>query len=97
MSENKPYIRYVETADGSTTVKLEPAFWFMLEAICKAEKKTLNGLIQEVDGMHSDKFNRASALRVYAATYFMKQVTEDHGLWRGGRANSDRSISGKSA
>ena len=54
---------------GRICLKLEPEFWTMLGEICDREGVEMTTLLRGMDGgCHPD--NRASAVRVYVATYF---------------------------
>ena len=55
--------RSVRIGGHDTSVSLEDAFWGVLGEIARAEKKSLNALVAEVD--RERRGNLSSALRLY--------------------------------
>jgi predicted DNA-binding ribbon-helix-helix protein len=55
--------RSVKVSGHLTSVSLEEEFWQELKRLAKAEKLSLNGLIDKIDKQRSG--NLSSALRVY--------------------------------
>jgi predicted DNA-binding ribbon-helix-helix protein len=57
--------RSFSIAGHRTSVALEPEFWAVLEGLAQKERRSLAGLVAEIDGTRGlDPL--ASALRVYA-------------------------------
>ncbi|HQX27527.1 MAG TPA: ribbon-helix-helix domain-containing protein [Alphaproteobacteria bacterium] len=59
--------RSVKVSGHLTSVSLEEEFWQELKRLAKAEKLSLNGLIEKIDKQRSGnlQINLSSALRVY--------------------------------
>lgn len=55
--------RSVSIAGHATSVSLEDAFWTRLNAIAKARRTSLSGIIREIDETRTG--NLSSALRVF--------------------------------
>ncbi|MDR3514734.1 MAG: ribbon-helix-helix domain-containing protein [Azospirillaceae bacterium] len=53
-----------------TSIKLEPLLWDALSDIASKEKRSVNNIISEIDGLKSDAQSRTSAIRALILSYF---------------------------
>jgi predicted DNA-binding ribbon-helix-helix protein len=61
-------------------MRLEPELWDALDEICRRERKSLGGLVKEIEGA-GQPGGRTSAVRVYVLNYFRAAATaEGHRL-----------------
>ncbi|MGE0212077.1 MAG: ribbon-helix-helix domain-containing protein [Parvibaculaceae bacterium] len=59
-----PRKRSLTLAGHRTSISLEPEFWDALQAICRADGRTLTSLVREIDEVRGAR-NLSSALRVF--------------------------------
>jgi predicted DNA-binding ribbon-helix-helix protein len=64
MTTEGPVKRSVTVAGHRTSLSLEPEFWDTLKRIAQHERRTVSGLIGEIDAARGRR-NLSSAVRVY--------------------------------
>ena len=64
MTAEGPVKRSVTVAGHRTSLSLEPEFWESLKGIAQRERRTVSGLIGEIDAARGRR-NLSSAVRVY--------------------------------
>jgi predicted DNA-binding ribbon-helix-helix protein len=72
---------------GRTSLGLEPELWGMLAEIGNREGKKIGTLLRQLDAT-DDSANRASAIRIYIATYFQAAATKPGHIVSGHGPNS---------
>jgi predicted DNA-binding ribbon-helix-helix protein len=68
MTTEGPVKRSVTVAGHRTSLSLEPEFWESLKRIAQHERRTVSGLIGEIDAARGRR-NLSSAVRVYVLEY----------------------------
>lgn len=68
-----PRKRSLTLAGHRTSISLEPEFWEALQAIVRADRRTLTSLVREVDESRGGR-NLSSALRVFVLQHCMRQA-----------------------
>lgn len=83
MSTDDRICRNVSINGRRTCLRMEKAFWLMVEEICAREEMTIAEFCEEVERENwatQESSSLTSAIRVYAATYFHEAATEEgHG------------------
>jgi predicted DNA-binding ribbon-helix-helix protein len=74
--------RNVTVAGHRTSIRLEPATWDALHAVCERERASVHEVVTAIDRSRSES-SLTSAIRVFLLRYFMSAATEG-GHWRAG-------------
>ena len=68
MTPDRPAKRSLTLQGHRTSVTLEKAFWEALQALAKAERRSVNALAAEIDARRDPEVGLASAVRVHLLT-----------------------------
>jgi predicted DNA-binding ribbon-helix-helix protein len=68
--------RSVTVAGHRTSISLEPEFWDALGAIARAEARSLNDLVTEIDRRRASGRTLSSALRVHVLRSLQEPSSE---------------------
>lgn len=75
MASSRLVNRNIVTAQGRTSMRLEPEFWAALAEICKLERISLRTLIERIE-QSGYSGGRTSAVRVFVLEYFRARAAK---------------------
>lgn len=79
MADDDRLNRNVTINGRRTTLRMEKAYWLLIEEICAREEVTISELCQQIERENwalKECSSLTSALRVFVATYFHAAATE---------------------